>query len=67
MQKWEYMAVEVALEPWRPDKTAQVRTSRMPLVETILNEWGDAGWEVVGLQRHGLFGNAVFVLKRQRE
>jgi hypothetical protein len=39
----------------------------MPVTEIVLNELGAEGWEAVGFQRKGWFGNAVFVFKSEIE
>ena len=65
MRKWEYTSIEVGLDMWRSRKGPDIRTSQMPVTEIVLNELGAEGWEAVGFQRKGWFGNAVFVFKRE--
>jgi hypothetical protein len=55
MQKWEYLVVEANLASM---------TIRLQPMQRQLDEYGQAGWELVALETNG--GKGVAVLKRPK-
>ena len=71
MTRWEYMFVLLPHDRTRDEKVAGETVKRVYQIEAILNELGDQGWEVVGVEfaAHsgmGGVGQPRFALKRAK-
>lgn len=69
MTRWEYMVVVLPHDRTRDARVADEKVQHVYQLEAILNEWGAAGWEVVGFATPprsgtGGVGDPRLVLKR---